>query len=115
MIKRIVRPNIVNPVVEGSYYQFKCKGAINFIVQIVAIAEHNYTENFKEVRSKKISLGNNSDMRDHILNQSRTLTYKKVFAEWKFFPAFFENIPSFVCLVLKIENEWILKLQNFFS
>ena len=68
MIKRIVRPNIVNSVVEGSYYLFKGKGAINFIVQIAASVEHNDTENFQKLRIKKISLGNNSDTRGHILN-----------------------------------------------
>ena len=40
---------------------------------------------------------------------------KKIFAKLKFFPALFEKIPSFVCLVFKIENKLILKLQNLFS
>ena len=43
------------------------------------------------------------------------LTFKKMFAKLKFSPALFEKIPSFVCLVFKIENKWILKLQNMFS
>ena len=46
---------------------------------------------------------------------SRTLTFKKVFAKLKFSPALFEKLLSFVCLVFKIENKWILKLQNLFS
>ena len=37
-------------------------------LQIIAIFEHNDTENFKEPRNKKIGLENSSDMRDHILN-----------------------------------------------
>ena len=40
---------------------------------------------------------------------------KKTFAKLKFFPALFEKIQSFVCLVFKIENKLILKLQNLFS
>ena len=40
---------------------------------------------------------------------SRTLTFKKIFAKSKFSPALFEKIPSFVCLVFKIENKLILK------
>ena len=40
---------------------------------------------------------------------------KKIFAKLKFSPTLFEKVPSFVCLVFKIENEWILKLQNLFS
>ena len=47
--------------------------------------------------------------------QSRTLTFKKIFAKLNFSPALFEKIPSFVCLVFIIENKWILKLQNLFS
>ena len=43
------------------------------------------------------------------------LLFKKIFAKWKFSPALLEKIPSFVCLVFKIENKWILKLQNLFS
>ena len=39
------------------------------------------------------------------LNGLKTLTFKKIFAKLKFSPAFFEKIPSFVCLVLKIENK----------
>ena len=27
----------------------------------------------------------------------------------------YEKIPSFVCFLSKIENKWILKLQNLFS
>ena len=46
---------------------------------------------------------------------SRTLTFKYIFAKLKSSPALFEKIPSFVCLVLKTENNWILKLQNLFS
>ena len=30
---------------------------------------------------------------------------KKTFAKLKFFPALFEKIQSFVCLVFKIENK----------
>ena len=41
--------------------------------------------------------------------------FKKIFAQLKFFPALFEKIQLFVCLVFKIENKWILKLQNLFS
>ena len=37
------------------------------------------------------------------------------FAKLKFSPALFEKVPSFVCFVFKIENKWILKLQNLFS
>ena len=40
---------------------------------------------------------------------------KKTFAKLKFFPALFKKIQSFVCLVFKIENKLILKLQNLFS
>ena len=40
---------------------------------------------------------------------------RNFFAKLKFSQALFEKIPSFVCLVFKIENEWILKLQNLFS
>ena len=46
---------------------------------------------------------------------SRTITFKKIFAKLKFSPALFEEIPSFVCLVFKIENKWTLKLQNLLS
>ena len=35
---------------------------------IVAIVEQNDTQNFKELRNKKISLKNSPDMRDDILN-----------------------------------------------
>ena len=45
---------------------------------------------------------------------SRTLTFQKIFVELKFSPALLEKIPSIVCLVFKIENEWILKLQILF-
>ena len=45
----------------------------------------------------------------------RALTFKKVFAKLKFSPALFEKIPSFVCLVFKIENKVVLKLENLFS
>ena len=38
-----------------------------------------------------------------------------MFAKLKFSPDLFENIPSFVYLVFKIENKWILKVQDFFS
>ena len=41
--------------------------------------------------------------------------FRKFFARLKFSPALFEKIPSFVCLVFKIENKLILKLQNLFS
>ena len=41
--------------------------------------------------------------------------FKKIFAKLKFSPALFDKIPSFLCLVFKIENEWILKLQNLLS
>ena len=37
-------------------------------LQILAIVGHNDTEKFKEIRNKKISLENSSNMRDHILN-----------------------------------------------
>ena len=40
---------------------------------------------------------------------------KENFCQIKVSPALFERIPSFVCLVSKIENKWILKLQNLFS
>ena len=40
-----------------------------------------------------------------IKTQSRTLTFKKIFAKLKFSPALFEKTPSFVCLVFKIENK----------
>ena len=40
-----------------------------------------------------------------ILFYSRTLTFKKIFAKLKFSSAFFGKIPSFVCLVFKIENK----------
>ena len=36
---------------------------------------------------------------------SRTLTFKKIFVKLKFSPALFEKIPSFVCLVFKMENK----------
>ena len=45
---------------------------------------------------------------------SRTLKFKKIFVKLNFFPAYFEKIPSFVCLVFKIQNKWILRLQNLF-
>ena len=41
--------------------------------------------------------------------------FKKIFAKLKFSPAMFEKMPSFVCLVFKIKNKRILKLQNLFS
>ena len=41
--------------------------------------------------------------------------FKEIFSKLNFSPALFEKIPSFVCLVFKIENKWILKLQNLFS
>ena len=41
--------------------------------------------------------------------------FNKIFAKLKFPPALFEKIPLFVCLVFKIENKVILKLQNLFS
>ena len=41
--------------------------------------------------------------------------FKKIFAKLKFSPVLFQKIPSFVCLVFKIEDKWILKLQNLFS
>ena len=37
------------------------------------------------------------------------------FAKLKFLLVLFEKIPSFVCLVFKVENKWILRLQNLFS
>ena len=40
-----------------------------------------------------------------IHSKSRALTSKKIFAKLKFSPALFEKIPSFVCLVFKIENK----------
>ena len=41
--------------------------------------------------------------------------FKEIFSKLNFSPALFEKIPSFVCLAFKIENIWILKLQNLFS
>ena len=41
--------------------------------------------------------------------------FKKIFSKLKFSPALFEKKPSFVCLVFKIKNKWILKFQNLFS
>ena len=41
--------------------------------------------------------------------------FRKIFAELKFSHALSEKIPSFVCLVFKIENKLILKGQNLFS
>ena len=41
--------------------------------------------------------------------------FKKIFAKLKFSPVLFEKMASFVCLVFKIENNWILKSQNLFS
>ena len=32
-------------------------------------------------------------------------SHVKIFAKLKFSPALFEKIPSFVCLVLKVENK----------
>ena len=49
------------------------------------------------------------------LLQSRTLTLKNIFAKLKFSSALFKKMQLFVCLVFKIENKWILKLQNLFS
>ena len=43
--------------------------------------------------------------------KGRALTFKKIFAKFKFSPTLFEKIPSFVCLVFKIENKWVLKLH----
>ena len=43
------------------------------------------------------------------------LAFKKIFGKLKFPTALFEKLPSFVCLVFKIENKWVLKLQNLFS
>ena len=51
----------------------------------------------------------------YCLSWSRTVRFKKIFAKLKFSPPLFERIPSFFCLVLKIGNKWILKLQNLFS
>ena len=45
----------------------------------------------------------------------KALMFKKIFAKLKSSPALLEKIPSFVCLVFKIENKWILKLKNLFS
>ena len=42
------------------------------------------------------------------------LTFKKIFAKLKFSTALFEKIPSFVCLVFKIENKWILNCKICF-
>ena len=39
----------------------------------------------------------------------------KFFVKLKFSLVLFEKIPSFVCLGFKIENKWILKLQNSYS
>ena len=47
--------------------------------------------------------------------KSGSLTLKNIFAKLKFSPALFEKILSFVCLVFKIENKYILKLQNLLS
>ena len=41
--------------------------------------------------------------------------FQKIFAKLKFSTALLEKIPSFVCLVFKIENKSILKLQILFS
>ena len=38
-----------------------------------------------------------------------------MFAKLKFSPALFEKILSFVCLVFKIENKWILKLRKLYQ
>ena len=40
---------------------------------------------------------------------------RKFFAKSKFPSALFEKIPSFVCLVFKMENKYILILPNLFS
>ena len=58
---------------------------------------------------------NTSKIEKYSLVYKKFWTFKKIFAKLKFFPALFENIPSFVYLVFKIENKWILKLQNLFS
>ena len=47
--------------------------------------------------------------------ESRTVTFKNIFAKVKFSLALFEKIPLFVCLLFKIEKKLILKLQNLFS
>ena len=47
--------------------------------------------------------------------ESWTLMFQKSFAILKFYPVLFEKIPSFVCLVFKNENKWILKLKIWFS
>ena len=39
-----------------------------------------------------------------------TFSFQKIFAKLKFSPFISEKIPSFVCLVLKNENKFILKL-----
>ena len=75
--KKIVGPNVVNSVVEGSYDQLKGKSALNLIaavlhkLPIVAILKHSDTEDLKEQRNKKISLENSSDIRNHMCNMER--------------------------------------------
>ena len=66
--KKIIGPNVVNSVVEGSSDLQK--------LQIVAIFKHNDTENLKELRNKKVSLENSSDIRNHMCNIERV--YDKV-------------------------------------
>ena len=39
-------------------------------LQVVAILVDNESENFKELRNKKVSLGNSLNIRQHILNQN---------------------------------------------
>lgn len=39
-------------------------------LQVVAILVDNESENFKELRIKKVSLGNSLNIRQHILNQN---------------------------------------------
>ena len=48
-------------------------------------------------------------------SQTLSRTFQKIFSKWKFSPVMFEKIPSFVCLVFKIENKWISKFQILFS
>ena len=42
-------------------------------------------------------------------SQSRNLTFQKNFAKLQFSPVLFEKILSFVYLVFKNKNKWILK------
>ena len=86
-------------------------GELEHMKEALHIKDKNSTLNIGLKASKELKL--NYKLIDS--TNFCILTFKKIFTKLKFSPTLLKKIRSSVCLVFKIENKWILKLQNLFS